>query len=112
MGLRRYDFATCNIKRFSTIEVRGSMVQDTVLVYSDIPCSYWKKTENYGGTALSTQSDSTSLELNLDPEYEVYQGDIVELRGKDYKIVDIIPHPDRTWDIDNQQIFLQPSKDD
>lgn len=110
--VRQYDFATCNIKRYSSLEVRGSSVQDTVLVYSDVPCSYWKKTENYGGTALATQSDSSTLELNLPPEYEVYQGDIVELRWQYYKITEVIPHPNRTGDIDNQQIFLQPSKDD
>lgn len=113
MGLRRYDFSTCSVKRYSEVEVRWSIVQDTVEVYTDIPCSYWKaKASNFWGTALATQSDTNALEMNFSPEYELFQGDIIVLRGKDYKIQDVIPHPNHTGEIDNLQVFIIPSKDD
>lgn len=110
--VRRYDFATCTIKRYTETEKRGSVVQDTSVVYENIPCSYWKSKVSFWGSSLAVQSDISTLEMNITPEYQVFKGDIVILREEIYKIQEVIPHPDRFWTIDNLQIFIIPSKDE
>jgi hypothetical protein len=110
--VRRYDFTTCSIYRYSEDEVRGSMVQSTTLVYENIPCSFWATSKNFWGSQLSVQSNWNTHEMNLDPIYDVFKWDIVTLQNENYKVTDVIPHPDRHNVINNLQVFLQPSKND
>lgn len=105
MVTRTFDFIKCSIYRNTPTIHKWSQIQSKSLIYENIDCSFWGA-KSKTSWQLEVNTNTLNYEMNIEADYEIFENDIVLLRGVEYRITDIIPHPNRFNSIDNLQIFL------
>lgn len=93
----------CNVYQIAMINKRWSLVQDKVVLYENIKCSFWWTSKKFWETNLATRTDTNEYEFNFKQELSIW--DVIEMNWKDYKVNSVVPHTNSRWFIDNYQIF-------
>jgi hypothetical protein len=109
--MRTFANYTCNVYQFSTQIVDGSKIQGKTLIYSAIPCGFWRAKEQFGWPT-ATQSSGNAYEINLEPEYLVSIQDIIEVDSIQYVVTDVIQHHTHKGILDNLQILVTRTTND
>jgi hypothetical protein len=97
---------TANVYRFSTSQIRGSLVETKTLIYENIKVSFYQVWQNLKNTALAVQTWTHTHEINLYPEYEIKIWDIFEINWETYKANDVLQHFNHKWLPDNRQVLV------
>jgi muramoyltetrapeptide carboxypeptidase LdcA involved in peptidoglycan recycling len=92
-----------NVYRFSSVQIRWSLVEQKNLIYENIKVSFYQLWQNVRNSALAVQTWTHTHEVNLYPEYDVKIWDIIEINWETYKVNDVLHHYTHTGVLDNIQ---------
>lgn len=70
----------------------------------------WRARRSYGPTALAVQTNQNAYTLCLAGQYTgILVGYIVAIEGVEYKVDDIVAHPNSKDEIDNFELTISKS---
>ena len=98
----------CSTYRNIEIKIKGSLVEEPSVIYSDIDCDVWNYIKNSSNNETWYAESEVKKVLNLDSKYsDIKKNDKVTIWNESFRIIDFIAHPDYLWQIENYEIFLK-----
>lgn len=111
--VRKFDNAIVTFYTLTPQRVEGTIVQGKTVLYTEIKAGFWRASRSYWSTTLAVQTNQNSYTLCIEWKYTGVQvWDIATIDNVDYKVEEIIDHPDSKGRTDNFELIVSKSTND